>query len=105
MRIPSWPMMLVGLVLMAAPAAVFAKDTNTVNEAEAAYARSLAQRVGKIVSALGVEDSAKSNRVHGLIVQQYRDLSKIHEARDAKIKSAKLQASGSKEAVAATTKA
>ena len=55
----------------------------------AVYARTLDERATKIVATLGIADAAKSNRVHGIIGQQYRDLNQIHEARDAQISAAK----------------
>lgn len=81
-----------------------AVDTNATNDAEANYARTISQRAEKMVSPLEIQDSAKSNRVHALIVQQYRDLRKIHDARDEKIKAMKSQTNASKDAVAAAIK-
>ena len=85
--------------------AVRAADTNTLSDAEAAYSRTLTQRVEKIIATLAIADSAKSNRVHVIIAQQYRDLRGTHDARDAKIKAAKSQAGANKEIVAGATKA
>src|SRR5262245_52833092 len=105
MRNLSFPNWIVGLALAAMLAQAFAQSTNSPSESELAYTRTLAQRAEKIVTPLGLSDSAKSNRVHGIIVQQYRDLREIHDARDAKIKTAKSQAAANKEAAAAATKA
>jgi hypothetical protein len=71
-----------------------AQSTNSaLVEAKAvAYTRTLNERVGKIVATLGLSDLAKSNRVHGIIVQQYRELSKIHEERDVKLNAVKAKA-------------
>ena len=55
----------------------------------AAYTRTLTERATKITTTLSLGERAKSNRVHRIIVQQYRDLNAIHETRDAQIKSAK----------------
>ena len=71
-----------------------AQGTNTpaVEAKDAAYARTLNERAGKIVAALGLTDVAKSNRVHSIIVQQYRDLGDIHFVRDVQIGNAKAKA-------------
>jgi hypothetical protein len=81
-----------------------ATDTNTIADTEANYSRTVSDRTEKILTPLALQDSAKSNRVHGIIVRQYRGLREIHDARDEKIKAAK-QPGASKEAVAAATKA
>ncbi|HEX5222697.1 MAG TPA: DUF3826 domain-containing protein [Verrucomicrobiae bacterium] len=60
-----------------------------MTEAEAAYTRTITQRAEKIVAALNIADTNKFIRVRDIITQQYRDLSKIHEVRDAQIKVAK----------------
>ena len=62
----------------------------------AAYARVLDERATKIVATLGIADAVKSNRVHVIIVKQYRDLSEIHEARDEQISAAKEKAGDDK---------
>lgn len=62
----------------------------TVTRAEDAdYLRTITQRAEKIVAVLHITDTGRSNRVHGLLVQQYRDLNEIHSARDAEIAAAK----------------
>lgn len=90
------------LPLLAAPS-VLAQGTDSVpaEAKDAAHLRTLNERSAKIVAQLGLADSAKSNRVHGIIVQQYQDLGKIHEARDAQIKQAK-EKSGADKAAATT---
>jgi hypothetical protein len=50
-----------------------------------AYTRAITERADKIVAPLGIEEAAKATRVRDLIVNQYRSLSAIHAARDAKI--------------------
>jgi hypothetical protein len=81
-----------------------ATDTNAIADIEANYSRTVSDRAEKILTPLGLQDSVKSNRVHGIIVRQYRDLREIHDVRDEKIKAAK-QPGASKEAIAAATKA
>ena len=89
---------LVVLTLLAL--AAIAQDSQKPEPAanEVAYTRVLNERAMKIVAKLDIVDAGKSNRVHGIIVQQYRDLAKIHEARDAQIKLAKEQAGSDKPA-------
>jgi hypothetical protein len=58
----------------------------------AAYAHTLDERATKIVATLGIADAGISNRVHAIIVKQYRDLSEIHESRDAQIAAVKQKA-------------
>jgi hypothetical protein len=53
-----------------------------------AYTRVIAERAAKIVAPLGIADAAKASRVQELIAEQYRNLSRIHDDLDAKIKSA-----------------
>ena len=73
-----------------------ADKTNSVTpEAEArdaAYIRTLNERVTKILSPVGISDAAKSNRVHGIIVQQYRGLNDIQFVRDVRIENIKAKA-------------
>lgn len=47
------------------------------------------QRAEKITATLDLPDAAKAARVRDLVANQYRDLSAIHDARDAAIKAAK----------------
>jgi hypothetical protein len=68
---------------------VKASETNSIAEADAAYTRTIIQRADKIVAALNIADTNKFIRVRDIITQQYRDLSKVHEERDAYIKTAK----------------
>jgi len=83
-------------------AAAFAQEAQKSEPGakDVAYTRTIAGRATKITSTLELADPAKSNRVHGIIVQQYRDLNIIHETRDIQIKSAKEKAGADK---AATT--
>jgi hypothetical protein len=47
------------------------------------------QRAEKIAATIDLGDTAKTARVSALIANQYRDLSAIHEGRDAQVKAAK----------------
>lgn len=68
-----------------------AESTNSspVEPKAAAYDRTLDERVTKIIAALNLNDAARSNRVHDIVVQQYRALSEIHLGRDVRIQTAK----------------
>jgi hypothetical protein len=85
-------------------APVFAQDKKSAEE-EAAYTKTITQRADKIVAALGISDHSKAAEVSTIISKQYRNLSNIHAARDAKIKEAKLQNTDNKELQAAAIKA
>jgi Spy/CpxP family protein refolding chaperone len=84
---------------------VNAAETNSVGEADAAYTRTINQRADKIVAELGIADTNKLTRVRDLIVQQYRDLSRIHYERDTKIKAAQASAGADPAAVNAAVQA
>lgn len=75
----------------------------SVETPDAAYARVLDDRTSKILAKIALGDGAKSNRVHAVIVQQYRALNDIHTARDLAISAAK--ANADKAATAASTQA
>lgn len=76
-----------------------------IESSDAAHLRVLNERAAKIVAPLGIADSAKAERVRGIIVQQYRDLSAIHEVRDAHIKQGKEKAGADKAAANAVVEA
>jgi hypothetical protein len=67
-------------------------ETNSVADADAAYARTINQRADKIVATLGMTETNKFNRVRDIIAQQYRDLSKIHDERDVRIRAMQAEA-------------
>ena len=52
------------------------------------YLKTLTDRSDKIVSVLGIEEPMCRHRVQNLIINQYYELSKIHDARDARLKEA-----------------
>ena len=90
--------MLVSLVALLACVSANATETNAVNEVEVAYTRTIAQRVDKIVAPLGITDTNKFIHVRDIITQQYRNLSRIHDIRDAQIRTAKEKAGADKAA-------
>lgn len=61
-------------------------DQQKADAQEEEYTRVLTERVDKIVAPLAITDPAKARRVQDIIVQQYRGLRGIHDARDAEIK-------------------
>lgn len=87
---------------MIAPA--FSQEKKTAEE-QAAYTKTIIQRADKIVAALGISNPSIATEVSTIISNQYRNLSNIHSARDAKLKEAKLAHAENKELQAATLKA
>jgi hypothetical protein len=78
------------LVLLMSPAlALFAQDSQTAEDKEAAYTRTIHNRAAKIVATLGINDSSRSARVTRMIADQYRNLNVIHTSRDEQINAAK----------------
>lgn len=67
----------------------FAQNLGTTDQAEAAYLQTITQRSNKIVSILGLTDSAKFYRVQTVLVNQYRILNTTHDAINSKIKQIK----------------
>ncbi|MBC7722108.1 MAG: DUF3826 domain-containing protein [Pedobacter sp.] len=87
--------------LLAFAIVVKAQDNDVVKQAS--YTTTITQRANKIVVVLGITDSSKFYRVQTIIVQQYRNLSAIHDSLNAKIKATK--ASGAdKESIATMVK-
>lgn len=62
--------------------AVFAPADEPSDE----YVRVTNERAAKIVAPLKITDAAQAQRVTDVIAQQYRDLSALHDARDAALK-------------------
>ncbi len=63
--------------------------SQTNDEKEAAYTRTILVRAEKIVAPLGIADTVKSGKVRELIMQQYRNLNEIYSIRDTKLAAAK----------------
>lgn len=84
--------------LVLAVVEIHAAEPNASIDADAAYTRTINQRADKIVATLGVTDTNKAVRVRDIIAGQYRDLNKIHEARDAQIKASKEKSGDDKQA-------
>lgn len=64
--------------------ASFAQKTPTAEE-QANYTKVITERAAKIVDSLNIKDAAKFKRVQDIIVNQYRDLSVIHDARNTEV--------------------
>jgi hypothetical protein len=76
-----------------------AQEAAAAESANAAYTRVITERTQKIVDPLGIDDSAKAIRVRDIIVNQYRSLSQIHDARDKAIKVTRAEAADSDKSV------
>ncbi|MDI3321149.1 DUF3826 domain-containing protein [Pinibacter soli] len=70
---------------LAIPCMVHAQDTTKAAK-EAEYTNVLVKRADKIVATLNIKDTAVYNRVLQTVVQQYKDLNAVHDARNAKTK-------------------
>ncbi len=97
----TFPGILFVALWLTAAAGLLAQDAQSSAAQEAAYTRTITQRADKIVATLGLNDLDKVARVRDVIVQQYRDLSRIHDARDAQVKAANERSGADKAAVAA----
>ena len=87
-------------MLTAFASSVFAQDSQKSEPEEkgVAYLRTINERAMKIVATLGMAETAKSNRVHGIILQQYRGLNDIHWVRGVEIGEAKAKYANDKTA-------
>lgn len=77
--------------------------TNTTETADA-YTRTITKRSAEIVTALGLTDAAKSNRVQEILVAQYRSLNAWHEQHDAELKALNKAANSAEKEAAVTAK-
>lgn len=62
-----------------------AKDNNPYTDFNPEYTKVITGRADKIVQNLGIEDTAKYNRVLHIIVEQFRSLSAVHDFKDAQL--------------------
>jgi len=79
-----------------------AQEQQPTETKEAAYTRTITTRADKIVTTLNIADAAKAGKVRDVIVEQYRQLNTIHEARKAEL--ATLKAKPKDDNTAAETK-
>jgi Spy/CpxP family protein refolding chaperone len=66
----------------------------TTDDKEATYTHAIEKRTADILAVLGLNDSAGSNRVHDVIITQYRSLRSWHDTNDARLKALRKQAGG-----------
>jgi hypothetical protein len=71
----------------------------------AQYTKTITGRADKIVAKLGITDSVKYKKVLAIIVDQYRTINDMHDARNTQAKAIKEQAGDDKAAATAKTKA
>ncbi len=62
------------------------RSAKTPEQSEADYTRAIEQRTGDIMAVLKLQDAEKSNRVHDLIMAQYRSLRAWHDTNDSRLK-------------------
>jgi hypothetical protein len=86
--------LILSLVIIIFP--VFAQQPQP-DAAKEEYNSVITQRADKIVKTLNIASTEKYVRVRGIIAGQYRQLSSIHDARDAKIKAVEEQKELTKE--------
>jgi hypothetical protein len=73
-------------VMLAIPAfQLFAQESTTPADKEAAYEKTIHSRAEKIVISLNLNDSDKARRVTEIIAGQYRNLNKVYSERDDQI--------------------
>ena len=80
-----WPLFLVSTVCLVCQAPDAKAD-------ELAYTRTLEKRASEVLDDLRLDDRAIADRVRGTVIEQYRGLRTLHEARDAKVR--EIQADG-----------
>jgi hypothetical protein len=85
----------VSVVCLAAPSATPTFGANGPNapaaasDDDSAYTKVLEKRAADVLDVLGLDDPAKAARVREAVVNQYRGLRKLHDARDAAIQAFK----------------
>lgn len=67
-------------------------DAPKAEDQEVAYTRTITGRADKIVATLGIADATKAGRVRDCIMEQYRNLRVIHDARDTQVQVLQKQA-------------
>jgi uncharacterized protein YpuA (DUF1002 family) len=88
MRIRPITCVLVFILACSAPAmsAVPTTARAAISDAEAQYNKDINKRGDDTIAALKLNDTAKAERVKQLVMNQYRSLRALHDARDAKLK-------------------
>jgi hypothetical protein len=77
------------LTSTAAVPIIAADGSNAQTDADPAYSRVLEKRAADVLDVLKLDDSAKAARVREAVVNQYRGLRKLHDARDEAIQAIK----------------
>ena len=77
------------LIFLFLGVSVNAQQAQTKEEKDAEYTKVINQRADKIVAVLDITDAGKALRVRDIIAGQYRNLSTIHDSRDAEVKGLK----------------
>lgn len=93
------------LLILTATIPLYAQKGGAAAGQDANYAQVINARAYKIVAAINIADSAKFKRVQNIVVDQYRNLSEIHDTRNAQVKEIKQQAGDDKIAANAKVKA
>ena len=96
---------LLPLVFVLMLGAIVSRAQNADADKAAQYTKVITGRADKIVAKLGITDSAKYKRVLAIIVDQYRGINDIHDARNAQAKVIKEQAGDDKASATAKIKA
>ena len=89
MRIRTWSLVFVLACSAPAMSAAPAESSDAAaaaTDVEAQYTKDLNKRGDDTIAALKLDDAAKAERVKQLVMNQYRSLRTLHDARDAKLK-------------------
>jgi hypothetical protein len=84
-RLQAWSLVALSF-LCAATFAAPATEAPAPADAEAQYTKDLEKRGDDTLAALKLDDAAKAERVKQLVIDQYRSLRALHDARDTKLK-------------------
>ncbi|WP_254846601.1 DUF3826 domain-containing protein [Hymenobacter sp. CRA2] len=84
-------MLLAGLLAASGTPRALAQSPQAPESKDAAYTRTITERADKIVAKLPDLAPAKAPKVRSVIVDQYRALNEIHEARKARLAALKAQ--------------
>jgi Spy/CpxP family protein refolding chaperone len=76
----------ISLIIALAPGGVTRAQVGAADEKEAAYTRAIEKRTQDILSALKLNDGARSANVHDAIIAQYRSLRDWHDDNDPALK-------------------
>jgi hypothetical protein len=63
-------------------------ETSTNTQAEAAYTKTIEKRAAGVLTTLGLKEGPNRQKVHDILIAQYRAISAWHDANDAALKAA-----------------